>query len=155
MADSSQILSGEAGTQQVGNLLQSLRMASDLRRTPRLVDNHAAVATFCFQAWRRAEAFDLTGPAAVGYADIATAIGGVVGRSIRYRSLSDDEARAELSAAGLAPEAIEARLGFAALARRGLLAAVTADVSRVLGRVPTGLGRFVADHASSWSPEPR
>lgn len=102
-----------------------------------------------------AEAFDLTGPAAVGYADIAAAIGGVVGRPIRYRSLSDDEARAELSAAGLAPEAIEARLGFSALARRGLLAAVTPDVSRVLGRAPTGLEQFAADHVSVWSREPR
>lgn len=98
-------------------------------------------------------AFDLTGPAAVSHGDLATAIGRAVGRAIRYRPLSDDEARVELAAAGMPSHAIEARLGFLALARRGLFASVSTDVERVLGRPPRGLASFAADHVLSWSKE--
>jgi uncharacterized protein YbjT (DUF2867 family) len=98
-------------------------------------------------------ALDLTGPAAISYSDIAAAIGRAVQRPVRYRGLSDDEARAELSAAGMASDAIEARLGFLALAKRGLLAAVTNDVERSLGRAPRTLESFVADHVPAWSKE--
>lgn len=100
-----------------------------------------------------ARAFELTGPAAVAHAEIADAIGRAAGRVIHYRPQSEADVRAELAAAGHAPSAIAARLGFLALARDGQLARVTDDVARVLGRPPRTLEDFAADHRDAWRSE--
>lgn len=46
--------------------------------------------------------------------------------------------------------AVDARLCFLALARGGLLASLTGDVERFLGRASCALESFAADHASSY-----
>lgn len=101
------------------------------------------------------QALDLTGPAAVSHEEIAAAIGRAAGRTIRHRPLTEDQARVELAAAGLGSQAIEARLGFLALARRGWFAPVRPDVERVLGQAPRSLEAFAADHAATWRREAR
>jgi uncharacterized protein YbjT (DUF2867 family) len=100
-------------------------------------------------------ALDLTGPAGVTHHEIAEALSRATGRPIRYRALSDAEERARLSAAGMAPQRIEARLGFLALARTGAFSAVSPDVERVLGRPALTIDAFARDHAERWRADRR
>jgi uncharacterized protein YbjT (DUF2867 family) len=96
-------------------------------------------------------ALDLTGGESVDYHQIAEAITRHLGVTIRYRSLTEDEARAELERSGTEHETIAARLGFASLTRRGAFAPVTDAVQRVLGRAPRTLDDFVREHVRCWT----
>lgn len=100
-----------------------------------------------------ASALDLTGPAAITYAEIAEAMTETLGRPIHVRTLSEDDARDELARAGMARQAIETRLGLLSLARRGAFAEVTSDALRVLGHAPRTMRAFVHDYAASWREE--
>src|SRR5205809_3511936 len=61
----------------------------------------------------------LTGGEAVGYADLAGALSEVTGRTITYRPITMEEARARLAARGIAAATIEAMLAIAAYQRAG------------------------------------
>jgi len=98
-------------------------------------------------------AYSVTGGLAVTYAEIARAIGAAIGRPVTYRALSEDEARRVLTDAGMPPPAIEQRLGFLELARRGAFSRVSPDVEKILGRAPIPLEAFALDHAASWRKE--
>ncbi len=103
---------------------------------------------------RRAEgAFDLTGATAFTDDDVAAAIARVMQRPIRYRAPSDDEARVERDADGQTGAAIEARLGFMSVARRGVFSVVTPDAERVLGRPQRAPDAFASDQVGVWRKE--
>jgi uncharacterized protein YbjT (DUF2867 family) len=93
----------------------------------------------------------ITGAVGVTHHDIAQAIGEATGRPIRFRALTDDQARVDLAATGLSSERIEARLRFLALAKTGALAASSPDVAEVLARPPISLQTFARDHAACWT----
>lgn len=113
-------------------------------------DIAAVAATALVDDSLRGQALTVTGPAAVTHAEIAAAIARATERPVRYRALSDDEARVALRESGLPPERIERRLAFLAVARSGAFAGVSPDVERVLGRAPRSLEAFVREHAARW-----
>jgi uncharacterized protein YbjT (DUF2867 family) len=91
----------------------------------------------------------LTGGAAVGYADVAAALTAVTGRTISYRPISMEEARARMAARGAPSEAIDALLAIAAYQKEGgPTATVSPTVERVLGRAPRSMRDFVRDYAA-------
>lgn len=102
--------------------------------------------------WKN-EAYDLTGPSSVSHGEIAEAISRAARRSVCYRPVSSEVARVEMLRSGMASEVVEKRLGFLELARRGLFAAVSLDVERVLGKKASGLNSFVDDYAHRWAKE--
>jgi uncharacterized protein YbjT (DUF2867 family) len=91
----------------------------------------------------------LTGGVAVGYAEVAAAIGDAIGRSVTYRPISLQDARARLLARGLTPQAVDAYVAIAAYQRDGgPTALVSPTVERLLGRPPRTVREFVRDHVA-------
>ena len=94
----------------------------------------------------------LTGGEAVGYADVAAALTAVTGRTISYRPISMEEARARMAARGAPSEAIDALLAIAAYQKDGgPTATVSPTVERVLGRAPRSMRDFVRDYAARFT----
>jgi uncharacterized protein YbjT (DUF2867 family) len=94
----------------------------------------------------------LTGGEAVGYADLAAALTTVTGRTISYRPISMDEARARMVARGASQESVDAVLAIAAYQKEGgPTATVSPTVQRLLGRPPRSLRDFVRDYAERFS----
>jgi len=95
-------------------------------------------------------AYDLTGPEALDYEEVAAVFSDVLNRSLRYPNPS-------LLAFGRRMRRRGKPLGFIALmcgiyttARLGLAARVTDDSRKLLGRRPRGMRAFVEDHADDF-----
>ena len=95
------------------------------------------------------EKYVLTGSEAIGYADLAGVLSDVTGRTITYRPITPEEARARLAARGVAAAAIDALLAIAAYQRAGgPTAMISPNVERLLGRRPRTIRDFARDYAS-------
>jgi len=93
----------------------------------------------------------LTGSEAIGYADLAGVLSDVTGRTITYRPITPEEARARLAARGVAAAAIDALLAIAAYQRAGgPTAMISPNVERLLGRRPRTIRDFARDYASQF-----
>jgi uncharacterized protein YbjT (DUF2867 family) len=94
------------------------------------------------------QAFNLTGPAALGYAEAAAILSAAAGRAIRYAPVDDAGFIAMLTGAGMPAE----YAGFLAAifhpVREGWTSAVTADVQALTGTAPRSLASYAADHAA-------
>ena len=91
--------------------------------------------------------YEITGPAAISYAECAAILSEVLGREVRYRSVSDDDARRALVDAGIGAQAAAALVEIDGLFREGFGAPVTDVVERVTGRSPRDFRTFVRDNA--------
>jgi uncharacterized protein YbjT (DUF2867 family) len=92
--------------------------------------------------------YRLTGPAALGYAEIAATLGA------RYVDVPSAAAREGLVAAGTPDWLVEHLDGAFALVRSGALEE-TSDTVRVLtGRDPTTFAAWARDHADAFRPAP-
>jgi (4-alkanoyl-5-oxo-2,5-dihydrofuran-3-yl)methyl phosphate reductase len=92
----------------------------------------------------------ITGPEALSYADMTAKIGAVIGRTLRYQGISEEEARQQQIAWGASEPLIEARLSIFRAIRDGRLAAVTCTVERVLGREPIAFDQWVQESAAAF-----
>lgn len=95
-------------------------------------------------------AFNLTGPAALGYGEAAEILSAVIGRPIAYQAIDDDAFIALLTGAGVpAPYA-----GFLASifhpVRQGWTGLVTGDVETLTGRAPRSVETWARDHAAAF-----
>lgn len=93
--------------------------------------------------------YELTGPAAVTYAEMADVLSEALGRRIEYVDLTADEYEAHLVATGW-PEWVAVE--FASIYGRGFYRAggssfVTTTVEDLLDRAPRSFADFAADHA--------
>jgi uncharacterized protein YbjT (DUF2867 family) len=90
----------------------------------------------------------LTGGEAVGYADVAAAIGQAIGSRVAFEPITMEQARERLRARGTPPEQAEALLAILAYQRAGGPTSVVSDnVARLLGRPPRTIFDFARDHA--------
>ncbi|RMI34093.1 NAD(P)H-binding protein [Nocardia stercoris] len=83
-----------------------------------------------------ATTYTLTGPAALTTADQVAALGTALGRDLSTVDLSEDEIRAQLTAAGMPESAVRTMISGLGYARSGKNATVTGDVESLLGRSP-------------------
>ena len=88
----------------------------------------------------------VTGPAAVTYDEVATAMTAVLGREVRFVPVTDDAARAAMADAGLPEPLVEAFLVVYRMQREGSLAEVADTVPAVLGRPARGIEDFLDEH---------
>lgn len=93
----------------------------------------------------------LTGPEALGYADVARAISSATGRPVRHVPVPPDERRRVMAAAGVPAAFVETLLGADELVRRGAEDRVTGEVRDLTGRPPIAFEQFVGDHRAEWS----
>jgi uncharacterized protein YbjT (DUF2867 family) len=94
--------------------------------------------------------YRLTGPALITYADVATVLSEVLGRPVQYRTLSFEEDRAAMIAAGL-PEPVAGMNAQAfSLIAAGDAAWLSPDIPALLGRPARSFARFAADFAPAF-----
>lgn len=97
-------------------------------------------------------AHDLTGPAALSYAEVAGILAGVLGRPVRYADVSEEEAAAAMRVGGTPEWAVRARLELYRTYRAGEAAVVTTAVADVTGRPPRPFREVAAELVGGGPP---
>ena len=94
--------------------------------------------------------YDITGPAAVTYAEVAEAIGAVAGREVSYVDAPADDVRERLLGYGWAEWTVDGMLEVYAAYSRGAGAMVTDEVEKATGRPAVDVSTFLRGHAAAF-----
>lgn len=94
------------------------------------------------------QAFNLTGPEALGYADAAAVLSKIVGRTIRYTPVDDATFTAALTSAGVPKDYASLLAALFHPVREGWTARVTSDVQTLTGRPPRSVAEYAKDNAA-------
>jgi len=95
-------------------------------------------------------AYELSGPASLGYAEAAEILSRVLGTPIRYVPVTDEAAKAAMVGAHLPEHYADALVELYRAYRVGAGAAVSPAVHEVLGRPPIDFETFVRDHLDAF-----
>ena len=99
-----------------------------------------------------ATSYDVTGPEALTYTEVAAVFSDVLGREIRYPAPSLPGFLARELRAGRPPGFALLLCGIYTTARLGLADRVSDDVERLLGRPPRTVREYVTDYADRFAP---
>jgi uncharacterized protein YbjT (DUF2867 family) len=113
-------------------------------------DVGAVAAAALVDGGRGTRAYDLTGPEALTYGEVAAIFTEVLGRPVEYADPSVVEFVRWTRARGEPLRFALAMVGIYATARFGFAGRVTNDVARALGRPPISMREFVADYREMW-----
>jgi len=114
-------------------------------------DDIAAVATKALTTREYdGESLALTGPEALGFAEVAARIGAAIGRRLGFQPISDQEARRRYSAISGSEAETEAHVSLWRAIREGRLAAITDTVERTLGRKPMALDQWIVENCAAF-----
>jgi len=96
------------------------------------------------------QSLPITGPEALSYADMTAKIGAAVGRSLRFKAISEDEERRKMVSRDEPEEIVAAHLSIYRAIREGRLAAVTETIERVLGHKPIAFDQWVRENVAAF-----
>jgi uncharacterized protein YbjT (DUF2867 family) len=96
--------------------------------------------------------YELTGPDAVSYGDVAAELSHATGTHVEYVDVPPRAARERLVASGMPDWLIVHLDGVFAKIRAGELAATTDSVALLTGRAPRTIADFVTDHRDAFAP---
>ena len=98
--------------------------------------------------------YDLTGPEAVSYGDVADVLTKLTGRSVAHEDVSPEEGHRLLVSSGRPTWEADGLVANWRMTRDGSggFDRVTDDVERLSGRRPAPIGRFLADHLGAFTP---
>jgi len=96
--------------------------------------------------------YTLTGPEALTYAQVAEKLSALLGRTVEYLALTQEQLKQAMQSMGMPPWQVEALAELAAYYTEGPGARVTGDVREVLGREPIRFDQFLKDNAASFAP---
>jgi len=113
-------------------------------------DVAAVAAVVLVEAGHAGRAYDVTGPEALSYHEVAAVFTDVLGRRITYPSPSLPAFAFRMWRRGHSPGFVALTCGIYTTARLGLADRVSDDARRLLGRPPRGMRAFVADHAAEF-----
>lgn len=99
------------------------------------------------EAGHDGKAYDLSGPAALTYGEMAATLSSVLGRPIQYVSVSDEDYKQAAVGAGTPEGYADALVNLNRNYRGGVFSRVAPDVHKLLGRVATSFEQFARDHA--------
>src|SRR6266550_3739522 len=94
--------------------------------------------------------YTLTGPAALGIADVTQILSGAAGREFKYVDVPEDGARDGMFQAGMPKWQVEALMELHAINKQSRWSAVTADIEKITGVPPTDFAQFARDHAEKF-----
>lgn len=94
--------------------------------------------------------YTLTGPAALGVADVAQILSKASGRKISYVDVPESAAREGMLQAGFPGWQVEALMELHAINKQSLWSAVTSDVQEITGRPATSFEQFARDYAGKF-----
>lgn len=95
------------------------------------------------------KAYTLSGPEALTYAEMASELSQVLGRSVRHISLSPADLKSGFLAAGIPEETAEWLLDLDRYYREGHASRITDDIRQVTGRDPRRFAQYARDFAAS------
>jgi uncharacterized protein YbjT (DUF2867 family) len=98
--------------------------------------------------------YPLTGPEALGMAQVAEKLSAATGKSIRYVNVPPEDAKKAQLAAGMPPYLVDALAELFAERRKGKESQVFATTSTILGRPATSFDTFAVRHAASFRGSP-
>lgn len=96
------------------------------------------------------QAFNLTGPEALSYAQAAEVLSRVLGKTIRYTAIDDASFVQQLTAVGVPVEYASFLTGIFYPVREGWTAAVTDAVEVLSGQEPRGVEEYARDHVGEF-----
>jgi uncharacterized protein YbjT (DUF2867 family) len=118
-------------------------------------DVGAVAAAVLTSPGHEGKTYDVTGPEALSFYDMAATLSSVLGRTITYVSLSQDEYAREAAASGL-PEwivhALVTLYGAGSYYGDGRAAPVSDTVLSLTGERPRSFATFAREHASMFAP---
>ncbi len=94
--------------------------------------------------------YTLTGPAALGIAEVARILSDVAGREFKYVDVLEAAARDGMLQARLPKWQVEALMELHAINKRNYWSAVTSDIEKVTGSPPTDFAQFAKDHVEKF-----
>jgi len=95
--------------------------------------------------------YEISGPEALGFAELARLAGELSGREVAYESVDPQTRLAELKASGMDPMLAELQAGYERAIAEGLLDLVTRDVERLSGQPATAASEFLREQAGQWA----
>ncbi len=113
-------------------------------------DVAAAAAATLLSTGHEGASYVLTGPAAISFAEVATALGAITGRSVSYLAVPDPAAVEGLVQAGLPQVVAEQVVGVFARLRAGVQDSVTDTVTELTGTPARRLVDFLRDHRDAF-----
>lgn len=96
------------------------------------------------------KAYELTGPEALTYGDMAGTLTRVLGRPVAYVAISDDDFRKALAGAGTPPPVVEALVDLFAFYKRGGAARVSSDIEKVTGKKAVSFEQYARENAAAF-----
>lgn len=112
-------------------------------------DIAAVAAKALTEPGHEGKAYTLSGPEALSYADIATKLSKVLGRSISHIGLSPPNLKSGMLAAGMPEEYADMLLDLERYYREQQASRITNDTRQVTGRDPIRFAQYARDCASS------
>jgi uncharacterized protein YbjT (DUF2867 family) len=94
--------------------------------------------------------YTLTGPAALGIAEVAEILSEVASREFKYVDVPEDAARDGMLQAGAPKWQVEALMELHAINKKNCWSAVTSDIEKVTGTPPTDFAQFARDHVEKF-----
>ena len=94
--------------------------------------------------------YTLTGPAALGIAEVANILSEAAGREINYVDVPESAARDGMLQAGLPQWQVDALMELHAINKQNLWSTVTSDIEEVSGKPPIEFAQFARDHAEKF-----
>ena len=95
-------------------------------------------------------AYTLTGPEAISYAQAADILSQARGKKIAFVDISGDDARQGMKGAGMPEWMIEAILELTGLIKNGYMSTVTSTVEDITGTKSGTFETFVRDNVEAW-----
>jgi len=96
------------------------------------------------------KAYELTGPDALTYGDMAAALTRVLGKPVSYVAISDDDFRRAMAPSGMPAPVIDGLVDLFAFYRSGRAGRVSPDVESVTGRKATSFEDYARENASAF-----
>jgi len=93
----------------------------------------------------------ITGPEAISYGHAAEIISEAAGRPVKYRDITEEEARAIMGRINLPAPLLEAKLVSFRLEKAGARSFVSEDFMSITGRPATSFAEFVAEHRAAFN----
>jgi uncharacterized protein YbjT (DUF2867 family) len=116
-------------------------------------DIAAVAAKALTSSGHEGKAYEVTGPEALSYGEIAKKFSAAVGREIKYIAITPEQQREGLLKAGLPQYSVDAILDLMRYYDGGNAEGVSPDVERVTGRKATYFDRFAHDFAAAFKPD--
>ena len=110
-------------------------------------DVAASAATVLTESGHENKIYEMTGPEALSYEEIATALGEAIGREVTLEIISDDQYRDDGRAGGMDEARIEGSLSSYVAVEDGYFAEVTDHVPKLCGRPATTLRQVLSSYS--------